>query len=128
MGIIATKDDTTSSETRQKRSSKSVFEKRDGPVTIDTNSLTVTSSTPTTDKRSRSSTLPVSNLFSSRREDNEDDSFSKMYNGRGMKTNASPHSPHTSSSGRLQIGTSLGKDSPSEDVYSPIFGSSTDIS
>ncbi|EFC39391.1 predicted protein [Naegleria gruberi] len=129
MGIIATKDDSgISNETRQKRSSKSVFEKRDGLVTIDT-SLTVTSSTPTpttTEKRSRSSTLPVSNLFSSRREDNEDDAFSKMYVNKGMKNNASPHSPNRSSSGRLQIGSSLGKDSPSEDAYSPIFGSTND--
>src|SRR3989338_8452783 len=132
MGIIATKDD-NAAETRSKRSSKSVFEKRDGPpVTIDT-TLTVTSSSTTNlnnlepSKRGRSSTLPVSNLFSSKREDNEDETFSKMYNGK-LKNNASPHSPNRSSSGRLQIGSSLGgTQSPSgEEAYSPIFGSTND--
>ncbi|KAG2381430.1 hypothetical protein C9374_006419 [Naegleria lovaniensis] len=90
--------------------------------------LSVTSSnthSPPEIKRTRSSTLPITTLFSSRRED--DDNFANMYTHSARpKPSFSPNSPHKNSSSKLQIGSSvgggLGIESPVDsEAYSPII-------
>nr|CAG4717460.1 unnamed protein product [Naegleria fowleri] len=123
MGLLQSKPSPTTSTNR--------LSMRRSAVLPNDQLLSVTSSntqSPPEIKRTRSSTLPISTLFSSRRED--DDNFANMYVNSGRtKPSISPNSPHKNSSSKLQIGSSsvgggLGIESPVDsEVYSPIINS-----
>ena len=128
MGIIATR---SSQKTPSPTSRSGSFAQGSGSSPR-TNHLSVQGSNEPSSseiKRQRSSTLPISSLFTSRRED--DDAFQTYTNSskrssRVFTSNTSPNSPHRSSSTKLQIASSIG--GSGLQIESPADTSDTEVS